>query len=88
VEAEPVVFRVVHEDAGLIERLRRVVSRVVGNAGPDHLREDIALAERGGAFLVVHCPTELEAERMRRLVARLRPALARRYTTHAIEDLT
>ncbi len=80
-------YRQIREDAGFWDRFKRALTKSVGTEY-DYIQDDIALAEKGGAFLVAYCPTTLESERMRRFAARLKPAIARRYTAMAIEDLS
>lgn len=80
-------YRQIREDTGFWDRFKRALTKSVGTEY-DYVQEDVVLAEKGGAFLVAYCPTTLEGERMRRFAARLKPALARRYTTMAIEDLS
>ena len=74
------------EGANWLDRLRAGVARVLGTEA-GFLDDDLKLARRGGAFVFVYTPEDVQIERMHALLKRLHPIFARRYLTAGIERI-
>lgn len=83
---------VIHFDAAAMSR---VLANSLENAGflaslgttKQTLRKQLGFAEKGCDFLLVHAPTDDEAERVMRVARRLPLRLAQKFHRFAIEDL-
>lgn len=79
-------YRELREDTGWLDRVKKLVAKGVGTE-QSWVDDDIRLAERGGAFLIVQCKGREEAENLRRFVQKVEPLTARHYTAMTIEQL-
>lgn len=74
------------QDDGWLDRVKKTIAKGVGTE-QGWIDDDILLAEKGGAFLVVQCKGREELEQLRPFVDEVKPLTARFYTMMAIEDL-
>jgi len=74
------------KNPNLLKRVRQTISKAIGKEA-DFWEEDLRWAREGAGFLVVHCPTDIEATRVVRLLEPMNPKKMRRYGPAAIEEL-
>ena len=72
------------EDAGLFDRIKASIAEFIGTE-TYFIDQDVELARKGGAFVVVYTPEESDGQRREAVLRRQRTVLARRYLAMAIE---
>jgi hypothetical protein len=79
--------RLTNQDgAGMLDRIKASIADFIGTE-TYFIDQDIALAERGGAFVFVYTPDEEDGDRVKQALVDHRPAHARRYLDLAIDRL-
>lgn len=73
-------------DADWLERLKASIAEFIGTE-TYFIDQDIALAQRGGAFVFVYTPDETTGHRAESVLRDHNPVYARRYLAMAIERL-